>query len=379
MSRWPKVRVRDIATFLKGKKPAVTYDSPVSGAQPYILIENFNGAYRLFTDDNRCVACCPEDTLIVADGANSGLVSSGHKGFLGSTIGALRPDTNRIHPRFLFFYTHSLFDVLNKHMRGAAVPHLEKDLLLDLEIVLPPLADQEQIVRILDEADQLRRLRAEADYRTADLIPALFHDMFIRGTSSCPHAKLGEEAARVTKGESPGWQGHEYCDSGPVFITSENVLWGKIDITNAKHIPEEFHVKLSRSQLQPRDVLINLVGASIGRCCLVPRGIGPANINQAVACITPGNNLTPEYLCGFLLSQPIQRRLQGGKVEAARANISLSDLRELDVPLPSMALQHQYIFYIEQIRSFEAEQAASRRRLDDLFQSLLHRAFQGEL
>ena len=87
MSRWSKikVKVRDIATFLKGKKPAVTYDSQVPGAQPYILIESFNGAYRLFTDDNSCVACYPGDTLIVADGVNCGLATSGHKGFLGST------------------------------------------------------------------------------------------------------------------------------------------------------------------------------------------------------------------------------------------------------------------------------------------------------
>ena len=47
-----------------------------------------------------------------------------------------------------------------------------------IDIPVPPLAEQERIVKLLDEADELRKLRAQADRRTADLIPALFHEMF---------------------------------------------------------------------------------------------------------------------------------------------------------------------------------------------------------
>jgi type I restriction enzyme S subunit len=239
---------------------------------------------------------------------------------------------------------------------------------------------QERLVKLLDEADELRKLRAQADKRTADLIPALFHEMFSgRQDTALSRVKLGEICERITKGESPGWQGFAYCDDGPVFVTSENVLWGRLDLSEPKHIPGEFHQKLARSALRPNDVLINLVGASIGRCCLVPTNIGQANINQAVACITPGVSIVPVYLCAFLLSKSTQSELHGGKVEAARANISLSDLRELQVSLPSLALQREFTARVSDIRAMEADQATSRRRLDDLFQSMLHRAFNGEL
>jgi type I restriction enzyme S subunit len=385
MSRWPKVRVRDIATFLKGKKPAVTYDSPVSGAQPYILIENFNGAYRLFTDDNRCVACCPEDTLIVADGANSGLVSSGHKGFLGSTIGALRPDTNRIHPRFLFFYTHSLFDVLNKHVRGAAVPHLEKDLLLNLEIVLPPLADQEQIVRILDEADQLRRLRAEADRRTADLIPALFHEMFSSDIDIKlrPSHNLLEEVCTSPAGIKAGPFGSSlkkecYTNDGPRVYGQEQIIAGDFTIGDY-HVSQAKYDEMRAYSVYPGDVLISLVG-TFGKVAVVPDHAEPGIINPRLIRIRVNKSMiSPIFLKHYLELKETQLHLESLARGQTMGVLNATLLKELTVPVPPLDQQNSFAAHVAEIQSFEAEQAASQQRLDALFQSLLHGAFQGEL
>ena len=63
-------------------------------------------------------------------------------------------------------------------MAGANLPRVNEDSLLGIPVPLPPLTEQERLVRILDEADALRKLRAQADQRTATLIPALFHEIF---------------------------------------------------------------------------------------------------------------------------------------------------------------------------------------------------------
>jgi len=194
-----------------------------------------------------------------------------------------------------------------------------------------------------------------------------------------PRKRLGELTTRITKGESPGWQGFQYTDEGPMFITSENVLWGSLDVAEPKRIPAAFHQKLSRSAVQANDVLLNLVGASIGRCCRVPRGLGEANVNQAVAVISCGKNLLPDFLTNLLLSQDAQNYFHGGKVEAARANISLGDIREYETVFPPLPLQNEFVQLVMEIRELEAGQATSRTRLDTLFQSMLHRAFNGEL
>ena len=82
----------------------------------------------------------------------------------------MRPKQSKVNPRYLYFFTQSNFITLNTRTRGAAIPHLEKELLLNLEFTLPPLVEQERIVRLLDEADALRRLRTEADVLTGTII-----------------------------------------------------------------------------------------------------------------------------------------------------------------------------------------------------------------
>lgn len=178
MTVTPSVRIRDVAVFLKGRKPSVMLDAPSDAALPYVLIENFGGTYKTFTNDPACVRCYRDDTIIVADGANTGLTSTSHDGYLGSTLGILRPDGSKVNHRYLFYFVHGNFNTLNTRTRGAAIPHLERELLLDLEFALPPLPEQDRIVHILDEAEALRRLRAGADERIPNAEAAIFQHIF---------------------------------------------------------------------------------------------------------------------------------------------------------------------------------------------------------
>ena len=196
-------------------------------------------------------------------------------------------------------------------------------------------------------------------------------------------ANLEECSQLITKGESPNWQGFNYVDDGIPFVRSENVLWGRVELSGVARVPVEFHRKLKRSQLAPNDVLINLVGASIGRCGIVPPTLKEANINQAVGIIRLTDILLQSYLLNVLLSPQMQKIIQGSKVETARANISLIDLRGFMIPLPSLAEQQQIVMEVERRLSVadEAERTvdASLKQAARLRQSILKRAFAGKL
>src|ERR1017187_4122464 len=160
---------------------------------------------------------------------------------------------------------------------------------LALEIPLPPLAEQRRIVARIEELaaqiHEARTLRHQADEEAEALRSAGRNTFFVSAAKQFGSSRLEELSSRITKGESPEWQGFTYQDTGPLFIRSENVHWGSLDPRNAVHIPYVFHEKLSRCQLRKNDVLINLVGASIGRACAVPGSLGDANVNQAVGVI----------------------------------------------------------------------------------------------
>ena len=80
--------------------------------------------------------------------------------------------------------------------------------------------------------------------------------------------RLAEFSSLITKGSSPRWQGIRYCDDGMLFVRSQNVGWGRLELGDKAYLPTSFNEKETRSILRKGDVLINLVGATIGRVAL---------------------------------------------------------------------------------------------------------------
>jgi len=298
---------------------------------------------------------------------------------------------DRLDPRWVHWLTKtpSFWEQCDEKSRGTSGQNrIRPEQLLRVEIPLPTIEEQRRIVarieeltRYIHDASALRQLvRVE----TGALGSASGNAIFRAANEQFGSRPLARLTIRITKGESPAWQGFTYQDSGPLFIRSENVLWGTIDHRSATHIPEAFHQKLSRSQLRQGDVLLNLVGASIGRCCVVPDTLGPANVNQAVAVITPETGeLSPEFLLHFLLSPLAQDTIHGGKVETARPNISLGDIRALGIPTPPLPEQHRIVaelgafqLKVDELKRLQDETAAE---LDALLPSILDRAFKGGL
>jgi type I restriction enzyme S subunit len=261
-------------------------------------------------------------------------------------------------------------------------------ILLACEIPLPPLAEQRRVVARIEalaaQIHEARTLRHQAAEEAEALRSAGRNTFFVSVAKDFGSSRLEELSSRVTKGESPEWQGFTYQDSGPLFIRSENVLWGSLNPRNAVHIPQAFHEKLSRCQLRKDDVLINLVGASIGRACAVPGDLGDANVNQAVGVISPDKEkLVPDFLVHFLLSPIAQDTIHGGKVETARPNISLGDIRDLEIPTPPLPEQRRIVAELDalqaEVDALKRLQAETAAELDALLPAILDRAFKGEL
>lgn len=268
-------------------------------------------------------------------------------------------------------------------IKDEAYPSIRLGDIENMEVPAPRAdSERQRIAAILDQADELRRIRQRAMGRLNHLSQAIFYEMFdAKLKLTVPDATIGAISERVTKGESPKWQGHSYVDEGALFVTSENVGWGMMLEKTPKFIPFEFHeTKLRRSKLRNGDILINLVGASIGRACIFESRYTEANINQAVAVVTVKENAPLSgYLLTYILSPIGQEQILGSRVEGARANISLRDVREFKFHMPSSS---------ELIRFSEAKKEVARTieragialtHSTSLFSSLQNRAFQGEL
>jgi len=158
----------------------------------------------------------------------------------------------------------------------------------------------------------------------------------------------------ITKGSSPKWQGVNYAsaDEGLLFITSENVGSYELrKLDELKYVEARFREIEPRSMLKTGDILMNLVGASIGRTALYDLTT-EANINQAVALIRLielHEGPSVDYLLHYLNAPSAVEFMLGSRVTSAQPNMSLTDTREFPVPLPPLAEQHRIVSKVDEL------------------------------
>ena len=187
--------------------------------------------------------------------------------------------------------------------------------------------------------------------------------------------KGSEITTKITKGSSPKWQGFDYQNDGTLFVTSENVREGFLDISNPKYLSLEFNKKLKNSQLEVGDILINIVGASIGRSCQFNIDNQLANINQAVCLFRTNELVDKNYIQQYLQLPSTINRLLGTQTESARPNLSLGDLRDFTFILPPKSEQKKIAEILstwdKAIETVEKLVANSEQQKKALMQQLL--------
>ncbi|WP_219983268.1 restriction endonuclease subunit S [Halomonas sp. A11-A] len=308
----------------------------------------------------------------------------------------LRPRAEAVDPRLLLALVRTK-DFLNSgelNMSGS-VGHkrVPKEFVADYTFPLMSAEEQKVIADKLDELlAQVNNLKARLDAIPAILkrfrksvLAAAVSGRLIEGQSPYEVIAIGEISELVTKGASPKWQGVSYTDdpTQTMFVTSENVGSMELLLSSPKYVEDEFNKKQARSLLAENDVLTNIVGASIGRSA-VWRKQEKANINQAVCLIRlDSKRCLPRFLEIFLNSPHGVEALVGNRVDVARANISLAAVKEIKINLPSVNAQHGIVRRVDQLFAFadqiEQQVANAQARVDKLTQSILAKAFRGEL
>lgn len=377
-----RVALHEICELKKGRKPNLLSDEQIEGWKPYILIQSFDGSRTSFSNDTKCTECKEEDTLIVSDGARSGLASFGHAGYIGSTIAALVPNKEKVSPKYLHYFVQSQFDLLNSHTKGATIPHLDKAYLMAMTLYLPSLPEQERIVRLLDEAESLRATRERANVCMEQFVPALFQEMFGDPVKTKFLIKTLNEVADVVSGIA---KGRKFNGQKPVtinYLRVANVQAGYLDLSEIKTI-EALPSEVEALQVRIGDVLLTEGGDfdKLGRGamlevdlpnCIHQNHVFRARVNQ--------DYLLPVFFHDFLQTQQAKKYfLSCAKKTTNLASINLTQLRALPVPLPPLTLQREFAARVGEARGVQSAQGKSAERVEALYQSMLARAFAGEL
>lgn len=338
----------------------------------------------------------PNDLLVTITGANVGKVAivpeNIPEAYVSQSVALVRPTnpglTDYLH-NCLMAPTENGKTSLQNAAYGQGRPVLSLGDVRNTEIPLPPLPEQRRIVSKLDTLsartstahNHLSAIATLVEKYKAGFVTVIFEDL----SEQFGEIELGSVCERITKGSSPKWQGFEYSDEGAIFVRSQNVLWGKLNLSDVTRLPAEFNEKQRNSVMERHDVLLNIVGASIGRSAVVPSELVGANCNQAVAVI---RLLEPSledasYLSQWLISPTAQAQITENAVDVARANFSLGQAKKLSIPWATEDVRKATVLKIEaafaKIDRLAAEAEKALKLTDRLDQRILAKAFAGEL
>ena len=179
--------------------------------------------------------------------------------------------------------------------------------------------------------------------------------------------QLSEIAELITKGTTPTTMGFDFQENGVNFLKIEcfDENGGFVE-SKVTHISEECNKKLRRSQLKEGDILFSIAGA-IGRVAIVTKEMLPANTNQALAIIRIVNEQIYLPYIRLILTSPIvieqfERKKQG----VAQLNLSLKDINEISIPLPSKEKQIELADLFKKVVNIIYKKKEELLALDDL-------------
>lgn len=182
--------------------------------------------------------------------------------------------------------------------------------------------------------------------------------------------QLSEIAGLITKGTTPTTLGYEFQEDGVNFLKIEcfDENGGFIE-SKVAHISEECNEKLKRSQLKAGDVLFSIAGA-IGRVAIVTEEMLPANTNQALAIIRIADEQVYLPYIKLILTSPIViEQFEKKKQGVAQLNLSLKDINEISIPLPSKEKQIELAELFDKVAGVIAKRKTEISALDDLIKA----------
>ena len=322
------------------------------------------------------------DIIIVKDGATTGKVSfvtsdfPFEKAAINEHLFILRAD-NRLYPKYLFYFLLSddgKRKILND-FRGSTIGGISRNF-INMEIFIPPIKEQIEIARILDILKDLISLRENQIEKFNILIKSRFVEMFgdpVTNSMNLQKGKIRDIVREVKYGTSrPSLNDGKYK-----YIRMNNITYnGELDLSELKYIdiPEN---EIEKCIVQKGDLLFNRTNSKelVGKTCV---------FNQDESMIIAGyiirvrmnDKALPEYLCAVLNSRyGKETLLRMCKAIVGQANINAQELQDIQILIPPIELQYEFVKFREQVDKLKVEVQKNLNELTTLYNALMQKYF----
>ena len=259
---------------------------------------------------------------------------------------------------------------------------IKDDTFFAMPINLPSAHEQEHIASFLERIDQrIEMQRALVDnlkkYKRG-LLRAYFMTDEWKAHHKWEKCKLGMCCSKIGSGKTPRGGSSVYVDCGVMFLRSQNVLWGTLDISDVSYIDDETNNSMLSSEVHFGDVLLNITGASIGRSCIYSLN-DRANVNQHVCILRLSEEgkekLLPEFLLQQILSDRIQQQVMDCQNGGSREGLNFQQIADFDIVIPDIEEQRKICGMLNAFDCKVNSEETSLNALINLRASLMQQLF----
>lgn len=408
---WSELSLKEVSTVItKGTTPTTYGAGYAQSGVKFIRVENISKSGFIDESELRFISKETHETLkrsqlqsgdllvsIAGAIGRSAIVSD--KNLPANTnqaVGIVRLIKEEIIADFARYSIESpvVVQQMSDSQAGNAQVNLNLEQLGGLRFYRPPLPEQQKIATILSSVDDvIEKTRAQID-KLKDLKTGMMQELLTKGIGHTEFKdspvgfipinwevkQIGEMVVKVGSGITPRGGSASYVDVGIPLIRSQNVHSDGLRLDDVSYITETQHAKMSGSQLKSFDVLLNITGASIGRCYYLPPDFKEGNVNQHVCIIRLKQEVMDSVFLTFCLNSELgQRQVMSLQAGGNREGLNFQQVRAIRLAVPPIDEQKRIAEIVSSIEKNIRNKLAKLAHLSDTKKALMQDLLTGKV
>lgn len=398
LKRYTKIKIGDLAEVITGGTPSTRKNEYWdNGTIPWLPSgecqdKEINSASKFITEEgmkNSAAKLMPKSTVVIAlTGATTGKTGILNiEATANQSVTGIVPN-NKFIPKYIFYYLRSIRQKILHDSYGGAQKHISQGYVKDIEVLLPSLEMQKKIVNVLELTEKTLEKRKEAIRLLDELVKSQFIEMFgnpYKNEKGWEIAEIGKYLNILTDYHSNGSY-ETLRDNVTLLDTPSYALMVRTtDLENnnfeneVKYIDEHAYNHLEKSKVFGGEIIINKIG-SAGKVYLMPYLNRPVSLamNQFLLRFDE-EKVNHIFLYNLLLTPYMESKIKEKVRGAVTKTITKDAIREINIIVPPISLQKEFVEFVKQVDKLKFKMEESLKELENNFNSLMQKAFTGEL
>ncbi|MFY4805015.1 restriction endonuclease subunit S [Aliarcobacter butzleri] len=393
---WKIEKLGNIGDIKAGGTPSRNKSEYWDGKIPWLKISDLKSKYiynatEFITEEglnNSSTKLFEKNTILYTIFATLGEVSIlKSEATTNQAIAGIKLKKTNINLEYIYYYLLSIKEKIINIGRGVAQNNINLSILRDLNIPIPPLQQQEKIVKVFDLTSNLIEKQKELLEKYDLFLKSKFIEMFGDPITN-PMGWENDVLSNVCPNKGDFVDGpfgsdlkvSDRTDEGIRIIQINNVGENEFRDKNKAFIRQEKYLTLKRHEVLQNDIIIAKMGEPIARSCFLPKHIDKAIIvADCMRMRITNNDYNRVFICFYLNFYTTKVLIDNLSHGSTRTRINLSILKTLEIIKPKVELQNKFALIVEKIETIKEKENQKLKQFEDLHNSMMNKAFKGEI